>query len=566
MRMLGFHASRDTCGALFDSLDDDGSGTLEFSELHKKLMRKGGGSKGDNEEFKARFYRGPETPRDRLLLLLPRLGAKLLASLTEHDADADDEVTCAEFVRAVISVGPLKGFQSTYGGGSNGDAGLVEALRNVFAEVSLGTGQLPIGSALARIRKLAKQADQIPQPKAVDAPDIDVGPSALALSRLRVMLHAAALTAVQLFEAWDEDKSGYVERDAFRKALPCLHIACTRAEADALFDSLDTEGKGAFAYQGLAKRSAVGVPVRTRVRSAGPKPQPSSSQYLQRSGASSARQQSTTVPASQKQEYISGMMESISSAYFLPKPKGGHSRVYSPRVRTISPAVAAARASKAPKNGEDVAGELLAGDGRLPPVFSPAPAPAAKHVARLRGARGERSGSRSPGRDAGNPKRSAPSASSQSPPLHSPPRAPTSLPKVSPRSARVMQGVDDDAANDTAEGAANNDAVQEDLTQRPPWRSPGRRNKSIPSEAPEIPRKPASPRRKRNKPGGPRHVRQHVLTRPSRFPSDGAEAGIETEMELQREALGAALERIKLLEQMVSASSIGSHDLAFMKG
>jgi hypothetical protein len=126
--------------------------------------------------------------------------------------------------------------------------------------------------------------------------------------------------------------------------------------------------------------------------------------------------------------------------------------------------------------------------------------------------------------------------------------------------------VDDDAANDTAEGAANNDAVQEDLTQRPPWRSPGRRNKSIPSEAPEIPRKPASPRRKRNKPGGPRHVRQHVLTRPSRFPSDGAEAGIETEMELQREALGAALERIKLLEQMVSASSIGSHDLAFMKG
>jgi hypothetical protein len=37
-------------------------------------------------------------------------------------------------------------------------------------------------------------------------------------------------------------------------------------------------------------------------------------------------------------------------------------------------------------------------------------------------------------------------------------------------------------------------------------------------------------------------------------------------MELQREALGAALERIKLLEQMVSASSIGSHDLAFMKG
>ena len=75
--MLGLHASRDVCGTLFDSLDEDGSGTLEFAELRAKIKRKGAGSKSDRADFeKARFYRGPETPRDRLLQLLPRLGAE----------------------------------------------------------------------------------------------------------------------------------------------------------------------------------------------------------------------------------------------------------------------------------------------------------------------------------------------------------------------------------------------------------------------------------------------------------------------------------------------------------
>ena len=37
--MLGLEASADEAGRLFDSLDDDGSGTLDYHELKAKLRR-----------------------------------------------------------------------------------------------------------------------------------------------------------------------------------------------------------------------------------------------------------------------------------------------------------------------------------------------------------------------------------------------------------------------------------------------------------------------------------------------------------------------------------------------
>ena len=67
------------------------------------------------------------------------------------------------------------------------------------------------------------------------------------------------------------------------------------------------------------------------------------------------------------------------------------------------------------------------------------------------------------------------------------------------------------------------------------------------------PKEPGEPRASRAKPASPRAAK--AVQRPSQWEPVETEAGIETEVTLQREALGAALRRINQLEQMVMTLS-----------
>ena len=156
-----------------------------------------------------------------------------------------------------------------------------------------------------------------------------------AFSTLVIYLTASAKPARVLFEAWDAEAAGEggaltgtFNREALRRALPALHIGCTKAEADALFDLLDASGSGAIPYTG----GLLGGGDR---KSGGKKGK----------GKGGSKKH--------PQRLIS---DSMSAAYFLPRVQraasAGRERpllTISPRVVSEDPEVAAARAKLDPK-------------------------------------------------------------------------------------------------------------------------------------------------------------------------------------------------------------------------
>ena len=345
MRMLGLHGpGREVAGMLFDKLDADKSGTIEYAELKEKLMQAkhgglngGGGADGGD---KPRWYRGPVTMRERLLTSVPCLGSKLLDALKEKDSDEDGAVTQNEFVKAVLLSGPPKGFETEP---PDGSSKFNEALRELFTEVLESSGRspeepLPIVSVLPRTRALAREVEAGNR-RRLDAAGgsipyaIPVG--AARVYTLRDLFTASAKPARVLFEAWDAEAAGEggaltgtFNREALRRALPALHIGCTKAEADALFDLLDASGSGAIPYAG----GLLGGGDR---KSGGKKGK----------GKGGSKKH--------PQRLIS---DSMSAAYFLPRVQraasAGRERpllTISPRVVSEDPEVAAARAKLDPK-------------------------------------------------------------------------------------------------------------------------------------------------------------------------------------------------------------------------
>merc|ERR1719424_2784384 len=56
---------------------------------------------------------------------------------------------------------------------------------------------------------------------------------------------------VDLFRAWDEDRSGTVDKGEFHKAVRALGFDVEREHTDAVFDSLDDDRSGALEYKEL---------------------------------------------------------------------------------------------------------------------------------------------------------------------------------------------------------------------------------------------------------------------------------------------------------------------------
>lgn len=72
----------------------------------------------------------------------------------------------------------------------------------------------------------------------------------------------------QLFREWDDDGSGTVSKTEFRRALPILGLQISKADADALFDSFDSDKGGTIDFTELSKQLKPKVSILPKVKSA----------------------------------------------------------------------------------------------------------------------------------------------------------------------------------------------------------------------------------------------------------------------------------------------------------
>jgi Ca2+-binding EF-hand superfamily protein len=81
------------------------------------------------------------------------------------------------------------------------------------------------------------------------------------VEQIRDVLKLYLTTVTQLFRDWDDDQSGTVSKDEFRRALPVLGLSVERADADNLFDSFDADGSGELDLEELSKHLRAGAGV-----------------------------------------------------------------------------------------------------------------------------------------------------------------------------------------------------------------------------------------------------------------------------------------------------------------
>ena len=68
---------------------------------------------------------------------------------------------------------------------------------------------------------------------------------------LKDALMRSSSRAVDIFRAWDEDRSGQIDKKEFRKAIRALGYDVPGPDADAVFDSLDDDKSGSLEYKEL---------------------------------------------------------------------------------------------------------------------------------------------------------------------------------------------------------------------------------------------------------------------------------------------------------------------------
>ena len=68
---------------------------------------------------------------------------------------------------------------------------------------------------------------------------------------LKDSLMRSSSRVVDLFRAWDDDKSGTIDKKEFYKAVNALGFKIEKEDTDAVFDSLDEDGSGALEYAEL---------------------------------------------------------------------------------------------------------------------------------------------------------------------------------------------------------------------------------------------------------------------------------------------------------------------------
>ena len=291
---MNIDCNGDEAKRLFDHLDVDGSGTLDYRELHGLVMqqqqqqqqsgglmgltssrgvanlRKSGGGDaagGARRGAKATKLRGSAgTLREQLLALLDDSKARVVDVLAQWDRDGSGFIDKEEFYEALGALGvactaddaaAVFDAWDTDGSGELDYKELRKKLRAgslVELDQSLQPGAAgEIATRSENPHALRTDGPQTSRSRVVGAGGVSLdGPLSLG-EQLWRLLQANGARVRDLFLEWDKDGSGQVDADEFARALALLGLPNDRDAADALFQTLDADGSGQIDYRELYK-------------------------------------------------------------------------------------------------------------------------------------------------------------------------------------------------------------------------------------------------------------------------------------------------------------------------
>jgi Ca2+-binding EF-hand superfamily protein/predicted esterase len=313
---LGYDAPKKDIDAIFDSMNEDGNGFVEFEELKTALSGKRirakaaeakvkekraslGGNKGQGsldfeefcimvrgreegdipaEELKARFEALAPTADGMVTMAqyltwslkdgLMRSSQRLVDLFRAWDEDGNGKVDAYEFYKAIRALGfPVE----------ESDTNLV--FKSLDAD---GSGQLEYAElneklragvgkelTLRNLRRAPKKADRSITAKVTNKnlsfsyqtaaiaalkPTVQLDPeSGVPLQeQLRDVLRRESVKLIDLFREWDEDGNGGLDKKEFRRGVAALGYKLPAAEIDAVFDTIDSGAKVKSANNSLS--------------------------------------------------------------------------------------------------------------------------------------------------------------------------------------------------------------------------------------------------------------------------------------------------------------------------
>ena len=228
---LGYEAPKADVDTLFDAIDTDNSGWIEFYELKNALSEKA--AKKASKAVKEKRSR-PKAAGE---------GSSRKAKTSELEATEDDVAGTGE---------------------EDFEAGMRQNAMERDAADADNDGKLDFGEFCQFVRDREEgEFSDAELKKRFDALDEDgsgkVDMAEYLTWSLKDALARSSSRVVDLFRAWDEDRSGTVDKKEFNAAVRALGFDVEKADTDAVFDSLDDDKSGYLEYKELSEMLRKGV-------------------------------------------------------------------------------------------------------------------------------------------------------------------------------------------------------------------------------------------------------------------------------------------------------------------
>jgi len=263
IQSIGFDAPRDELDAIFDQMDADDSGTVEFEELDRVLRE------GRSVQLQERLEAELEANED-FVEAKEKLKQGLMASLTRMadlfktwDADGSGTISPDEFARAVVEVGLLADLMAKFDADGSGRVSQEEfasavaatgfdapraALDAIFEQVdndnNSGTVSTKELKALLEKGRWVREQQEESEAELVEGGNLLVQ----ARKQLKQGLMGSLNRIAEIFEASDADGSGMIDANEFAAAVAALGLTASRDTCDAVFVHYDADGSGQMPY------------------------------------------------------------------------------------------------------------------------------------------------------------------------------------------------------------------------------------------------------------------------------------------------------------------------------
>lgn len=292
--------SKTEAAALFDQLDTDQSGELDFNELNKALRA------GADIELDAALQDGAveiETSRSTKFALrteIQKTHSRVLGTLelgagdtimdkirnalaasfsrirelwVEWDDDGSGSIDKTELFRALtllgleVTRGETDDLFESLDADSSGTIEFEELKRalhssaTVELDAALRAGAVAFEMDQKNKFALRKHGPGKTGSNVANDVKLEKGASAVTVvEQLRASLTANLTRTIDLFREWDADNSGSVDKEEFHRALGLLGMQASKAESDELFDSLDDDRSGTIEFGELHAKLRRGGP------------------------------------------------------------------------------------------------------------------------------------------------------------------------------------------------------------------------------------------------------------------------------------------------------------------